>query len=140
MDPLLDEVVEYYTVRYREDQRLAGRPHARFASTGRLDPRALDHARSLLTDGTHDPSIGFTHAYFHRVAELADECTAAGLTDITVHGVEGPAWTAAEAAVHGPAADAVFNAALDLARLYSTEPALVAASAHLLSVGTVPSR
>ncbi|WP_433649951.1 hypothetical protein ACQP2C_25965 [Micromonospora zamorensis] len=54
--------------------------------------------------------------------------------------MEGPAWSAAEAAAGGPAQDAVFAAALDLARLYSTEPALIGASAHLLAVGRVPPR
>lgn len=113
-----------------------------FAATGRLDERLLDEARALLSDGVNDPRIGFTHAYFHRVEEITDECAAAGLTDVVVHGVEGPAWTAAEAAAaaNGPAHDAVFAAALDLARLYSSEPALISASAHLLAVGRVPTR
>ncbi|RQX14362.1 class I SAM-dependent methyltransferase [Micromonospora ureilytica] len=111
-----------------------------FAATGRLDERVLDEARALLSDGVNDPRIGFTHAYFHRVEEITDECAAAGLTDVVVHGVEGPAWTAAEAAANGPAQDAVFAAALDLARLYSSEPALISSSAHLLAVGRVPGR
>ncbi|MBQ1040737.1 class I SAM-dependent methyltransferase [Micromonospora sp. C81] len=111
-----------------------------FAATGRLDERLLDEARALLTDGTNDPRIGFTHAYFHRVEEITDECAAAGLTDVVVHGVEGPAWPAAEAAAGGPAQDAVFAAALDLARLYSTEPTLLGSSAHLLAAGRVPPR
>ncbi|MGC5289594.1 class I SAM-dependent methyltransferase [Micromonospora sp. DT231] len=109
-----------------------------FAATGRLDRRLLDEARALLTDGVNDAQIGFTHAYFHRVEELTDECSAAGLTDVVVHGVEGPAWTAAEAAANGSAADTVFAAALDLARLYSSEPALISSSAHLLAAGRVP--
>ncbi|MET8088117.1 class I SAM-dependent methyltransferase [Micromonospora sp. NPDC005237] len=111
-----------------------------FAATARLDERLLDEARNLLTDGTNDPRTGFTHAYFHRVEEITDECSAAGLTDVVVHGVEGPAWTAAEAAAGGPAQDAVFSAALDLARVYSTEPALIGSSAHLLAAGRVPGR
>ncbi len=62
-----------------------------FVSTARLDARSLAEARKLLTDGRNDPSIGFTHAFFHRPAELADEFGAAGLTTVEVHGVEGPA-------------------------------------------------
>ncbi|WP_410816214.1 hypothetical protein [Micromonospora sp. 050-3] len=54
--------------------------------------------------------------------------------------MEGPAWTAAEAAANGPTRHAVFAAALDLARLYSSEPALISASSHLLAVGRVPLR
>ncbi|MDG4826597.1 hypothetical protein O7635_32505 [Asanoa sp. WMMD1127] len=37
---------------------------------------------------------------------------------------------------YGPLADTVFAGALELARLYGTEAGLVAASAHLLAVGT----
>jgi SAM-dependent methyltransferase len=108
-------------------------------STARLTAQSLAEARDLLTDGRNDPEFGFTHAYFHRPAELADECRAAGLTAVEVHGIEGPAWTAAEAAATGPAARAVFDGALELARIYSTEPDLLASSCHLLATGLVPS-
>ncbi|MEV0215798.1 hypothetical protein [Micromonospora sp. ALFpr18c] len=111
-----------------------------FAATGRLDARTLAEARTLLTDGTNDPRIGFTHAYFHRAEEVADECAEAGLTGVVVHDVEGPAWTAADAAAGGPTQDAVFAAAVDLAQVYSSEPALVGSSAHLLAAGRVPQR
>jgi SAM-dependent methyltransferase len=106
-----------------------------FAATGRLGDAMLAEARLLLTKGENDPRIGFTHAYFHRVEELAGECAAAGLSDVVVHGVEGPAWVAAEAAAGGPMADTVFTGALELARVYSSEPALIAASGHLLATG-----
>ncbi|TCC00335.1 class I SAM-dependent methyltransferase [Micromonospora zingiberis] len=109
-----------------------------FAATGRLDDRMLEEARVLLTDGRNDPTLGFTHAYFHRVEELVGECHAAGLVDVTVEGIEGPAWIAAEAGAHGPMAEQLFTAALLLARTYGSEPALVAASAHLLARATVP--
>jgi SAM-dependent methyltransferase len=111
-----------------------------FAATGRLHGVLLDEARALLTDGVNDARIGFTHAYFHRLPELVDECRTAGLTDLVVHGVEGPAWTAAEAAAGGPLADAVFSGALELARLFSSEPTLAAASSHLLATGLVRRR
>ncbi|GGN66251.1 hypothetical protein GCM10010112_28450 [Actinoplanes lobatus] len=106
-----------------------------FGATGRLEPRFLDEARRLITDGLNDPGIGFTHSYFHRVPELVGECAEAGLTRVVVHGVEGPLWTAVAAAPDDPA---VFAAALEVARIYSSEPDLVAASAHLLAVATVP--
>ncbi|GAB3840831.1 hypothetical protein GCM10029963_10380 [Micromonospora andamanensis] len=111
-----------------------------FAATGRLDDRMVEEATVLLTDGRNDPRIGFTHAYFHRVEELVDEFRTAGLVDLTVDGIEGPAWIAAEAAADGSMAETVFTAALRLARVYRAEPALVAASAHLLARGTVPDR
>lgn len=109
-----------------------------FAATGRLTDTVVAEARELLTDGVNDRGTGFTHAYFHRVGELLAECRAAGLNDVVVHGVEGPAWTAAEAAVHGPLAETVFAQALALARVCSAEPDLVPASCHLLATGVVP--
>ncbi|MEV0715508.1 methyltransferase domain-containing protein [Asanoa sp. NPDC050611] len=105
-----------------------------FASTARLTEVDVEMARALLVDGVNDPRSPFTPAYFHRAEELAAECESAGLTNVVIHGVEGPAWPAAEAAVHGPLAAPIFTAALELARLYSTEAALVGASAHLLAV------
>jgi SAM-dependent methyltransferase len=107
-----------------------------FAATARFDERSVAEATRLLTTGENDPTIGFTQAYFHRVAELASECHDAGLREVTIHGVEGPGWPAAEAAVGGASERAVFEAALQLARVYSSEPELVAVSAHLLAVGT----
>jgi len=107
-----------------------------FAATARFDERTLAEAARLKSAGANDPSIGFTQAYFHRVPELTGECREAGLRDVTVHGVEGPAWPAAEAAVGGPNEQVVFDAALELARVYTAEPELVAVSAHLLAVGT----
>ncbi len=107
-----------------------------FVSTGRFDERTAAEARRLVTDGVNDPSTGFTQAYFHRVAELRDECVEAGLTDLVIHGVEGPAWPAAEATQSGP----IFDAALSLARVYSAEPDLAAVSAHLLAIGVRSAR
>ncbi|GLW27993.1 class I SAM-dependent methyltransferase [Actinoplanes regularis] len=109
-----------------------------FAATARFDERMLAESRRLITDGVNDSSIGFTVAYFHRVAELLAECREAGLADVVIHGIEGPAWPATEAAGTGPNAETIFDAALHLARVYSSEPDLLSASAHLLAVGTAP--
>nr|WP_221375277.1 class I SAM-dependent methyltransferase [Actinoplanes polyasparticus] len=106
-----------------------------FASTARFDDRMLAESRRLISDGNNIVGGGFTHAYFHRVPELLAECAEAGLADVALHGVEGPAWSAAEAARHGPSASVVFDAALQLARLYSAERDLAAASCHLLATG-----
>jgi ubiquinone/menaquinone biosynthesis C-methylase UbiE len=111
-----------------------------FAATGRLTEAVIQEARALLTDGVNDPHSNFTPAYFHRVEELIDECRGAGLTEVVVHGLEGPAWTAAEAAANGPLAEVVFTGALNLARVYTSEPALIATSAHLLATGLIPER
>ncbi|WJK42818.1 class I SAM-dependent methyltransferase [Solwaraspora sp. WMMA2056] len=115
--------------------RFAGPLH--FAATRRWSDTMAAEARALAADGRNDPGIGFTVAYFHRVEELTGELQAAGLTRVTVQGIEGPGWTAAEASADAPDADVVFDHALALARIYGHEPALLAASAHLLAAGTV---
>ena len=109
-------------------------------AAGRANEALFREARNLIRSGVNDAELGFTHAYFHRVPELVAELTEAGLSELVVHGVEGPGWTAAEAAGHSPDAEAVFAGALELARIYSTEPSLVPMSAHLLAVGVVPAR
>ena len=109
-----------------------------FASSGSFDGAWVERTERLATDGVNDVRGGFTIAYFHRVVELVAECTDAGLPEVTVHGVEGPAWVAAEAAAGGPLAEDVLGSALRLARAVDTERELVAASAHLLAVGRVP--
>ncbi|WP_326551827.1 class I SAM-dependent methyltransferase [Micromonospora sp. NBC_01813] len=116
--------------------RFAGPLH--FAATRRWSESIAREARALLTDGRNDGRIGFTVAYFHRVEELVDELHTVGLAGVAVQGIEGPGWTAAEAAVGAPDAETVFHDALDLARVYGSEPALLAASAHLLAAGVVP--
>jgi SAM-dependent methyltransferase len=111
-----------------------------FAATGRMNDGVRAEAGRLRTDGVNDARFGFTHAYFHRGEELVGECRAAGLDGVVLHGVEGPAWAAADAAAGTERAAAVFAGALDLARIYPTEPALVMSSAHLLAAGTVSRR
>ncbi|BCJ40264.1 hypothetical protein GCM10010168_31220 [Actinoplanes ianthinogenes] len=109
-------------------------------ASARFGDHVLADAERLLGTGVNDPAIGFTHAYFHRVAELTAECREAGLADVVIHGIEGPGWSAAEAALHGPHAEATFDGALRLARLLSADPDVVAASAHLLVTATAPDR
>lgn len=106
-----------------------------FAISGRFTPAIAEETRRILADGINQPGAGFTHAYFHRVADLVAECRKAGLTGIEVHGIEGPAWTAAEAAAGTPAEQVVFDGALKLARICGTDPEITAASAHLLAIG-----
>lgn len=109
-----------------------------FAATRRWNDLTTSEARRLLTEGRNTPGTGFTRAYFHRVEELVDELRDAGLTQVTVRGIEGPGWTAAEAAADAPDAETVLRHAVELARVYDREPALLAASAHLLAAGVVP--
>jgi hypothetical protein len=82
----------------------------------------------------HDPRLGFTTAYFHTPQELADELAAAGLRDVEVLGVEGPAGPALDA--HGiERIDEFLPAAVEAARVVERDPAVIAASAHLLGFG-----
>jgi SAM-dependent methyltransferase len=108
-----------------------------FAAWGKFTGPWVERSRLLIDDGVHDPAVGFTTAYFHRAEDLLAECADAGLTDVDLHGVEGPVWHAAEAARTTEDAEAVFEGALELARIYSREWALIAASAHFLAVARV---
>jgi ubiquinone/menaquinone biosynthesis C-methylase UbiE len=79
----------------------------------------------------------FTTAYFHHPDELPREAEAAGLEVVEVLGVEGAGWLA------GPALDrwddpAVRETILFAARATESEPALRAASPHLLMVTRRP--
>ncbi|MEU8823658.1 class I SAM-dependent methyltransferase [Streptomyces sp. NPDC048636] len=94
----------------------------------------------ILRTAVHDGK-GFTLAYFHRAEELADELRVAGLTDVEVFGVEGPAWSLLKAVEQQPGegpTDDMFASALTAARMAEPYPELLAASSHLLAVGRVP--
>ena len=103
------------------------------AAQGRLTSDVLAKVRGQMATGVHDHSVGFTEAYFHLPDELAGELRGAGLTDVTLHGVEGPLWIA----FHGAEADADIEHALAVARELETDPAAMGMGSHLLAVGTV---
>jgi hypothetical protein len=80
----------------------------------------------------------FPAAHFHDAAELAAEATEAGLSDVVVHGVEGPAGGALERVrLDAPEAPGLIDAALTLARALSTTPGVTDMSQHILAIGTV---
>jgi SAM-dependent methyltransferase len=97
------------------------------------DARFRAMAEEDLRSGVHRNADGrpewFTTAYFHRPEELRAELLAAGLTDVGVHGVEGPGWLF----------PALVEADPDVARWAAgaaeLEPLALALSAHLLAVG-----
>ncbi len=80
--------------------------------------------------------VGFTNAYFHLPDELALDLADAGVREVEVYGIEGPA---------GPTLRALgldcleerLEAAVRAARMVERDPALIAASGHLLGVGRV---
>jgi SAM-dependent methyltransferase len=100
----------------------------------KIDDESEPLLRDITANGRHDPRLGFTTAYFHRVDELADEMREAGLRGVRVHGVEGPLAPVVVALETESITDRL-QAALRVARLVDDDPALVAASPHLLGLG-----
>ncbi len=112
-------------------------PLLELAGLGELDDRSATEVVQLISTGVHhDDPLSFTTAYFHRVDELADELTAAGLSGVQVLGIEGPSGPALD---NAPAEsfDLVLDSAIRCAGLVEADGALIAASAHLLGVGRV---
>jgi hypothetical protein len=88
---------------------------------------------ALATGRYHDEPNGFTSAYFHHADELATELRTAGLTQVTVFGVEGPSAPALDN-VPLDQVPAMLDAAIRCARMLETDPALISASPHFLGV------
>ncbi len=95
-----------------------------------------------LDAGAYDGSNGFTTAYFHTVAELREEWADAGLGQPEVFGVEGPVWTTVKYLERSglPVPPALFDSVLATARIAERDPALIAASSHLLALGSPKAR
>ncbi len=104
-----------------------------WASEGALTDGVADKLRPVLATGVHDPSLGFTDAYFHTAAQLQQEVEAAGFHAVRVLAIEGPAWTIADAEVN---AELRFHSALRCARLTEDRPEITDASAHLMAIAT----
>ncbi|MGW2591345.1 class I SAM-dependent methyltransferase [Streptomyces sp. NPDC001515] len=95
----------------------------------------------ILETAVYDGARGFTLSYFHRAEELVAELAAAGLQDVQVFGIEGPAWSLVKAAEQQPGdgpTDDLINSAMAAARMAEPYPELLAASSHLLAVGRAP--
>ena len=102
------------------------------------DPRYGPVVERGLADGVHrNPDLAtgwFTTAYFHRPEELPEEVREAGLELDRMVAVESPLWLV------GPRLDAILavpgdlDRMLDLVRGVESEPSLLGASGHLLTV------
>jgi ubiquinone/menaquinone biosynthesis C-methylase UbiE len=94
-----------------------------------------------LADGQHrndtDNLDYFTTAYFHRPDDLRAELEQASFRDVTVLGVEGPAWMLADfdARWDDPA---LREDVLGVARALEVQSSVVGISAHLLGIGRKP--
>ena len=106
-----------------------------------LDPRFVKIRDRDLADGQHRNDTGnvdyFTTAYFHRPDDLRSELEAVGFRDVSVLGVEGPAWMLSDfdARWEDPA---LRTDLLGVAQALESEPSILAVSAHLLAVGRKP--
>jgi ubiquinone/menaquinone biosynthesis C-methylase UbiE len=106
-----------------------------------LDPRFVKIRDRDLADGQHRNDTNnddyFTTAYFHRPDDLRVELEGAGFHDVTVLGIEGPAWILPDfdARWDNPALQ---KDLLDIARALESEPSVIGVSAHLLGIGRKP--
>jgi ubiquinone/menaquinone biosynthesis C-methylase UbiE len=101
------------------------------------DPQFAAMAEQDLRNGQHRNLAGrsdyFTTAYFHRPEELRAEVAGAGLEMVDLFGIEGPGWILPDVAER-LADERRREDLLRVARALETEPAMLAASAHLLAV------
>jgi len=102
---------------------------------GPWDDDTATKLERILASGDHDSSLGFTQAYFHRPEELRTEVEAAGFVDVEVLAIEGPMGHAVDLA---PDPGEAIARAVEVVSLTEIEPALLAASPHLLAVGHRP--
>jgi ubiquinone/menaquinone biosynthesis C-methylase UbiE len=102
-------------------------------TNGQLTTAMEPAVAAVLATGDYNGHVGFVPSHWHAAEELRVEVQAAGLQEVAVYGVEGPAWTALDAA--GEAAfDALLDAALRCARMVEQDPLLINTSAHLLAI------
>jgi len=89
-----------------------------------------------LRDGQHrNPDLParpefFTTAYFHLPHELQDEARAGGLQNVQLFSIEGPAWM-----FEG---STTIEEQMFAARATESEPALMAATSHIMAAGSTP--
>ncbi|HEX5595265.1 MAG TPA: class I SAM-dependent methyltransferase [Micromonosporaceae bacterium] len=103
-------------------------------SDGRLTAEMQSSIAAVIATGRYDGHAGFVAAHFHTAEELCAEVQAAGVRDVAVYGVEGPAWPALDVAGMGEF-DTRVEAALRCARLVEQDPLLINTNAHLLAIG-----
>ncbi len=154
LGPLYHLTTRADRVRALEEAARAAKPGALVAAAGisrysllqdytvhaELTPELLHgEVATVLRSGSYDGSRGFTTAHFHTAAELAAEAADAGLTNITVTGIEGPGWAylrAAERTAGTALHDSpLLHGALETARLADEHPEFADASAHLFVTG-----
>ncbi len=91
---------------------------------------------ALASGRNYDDPNGFTNAHFHHVDELRTEFETAGLHDIAVLGVEGPAAPTLDNATPEEV-PTLLPAAITMARLLESDPRMISSSFHFLAFGRV---
>ena len=108
------------------------------ASRAGVDPVFKRIRDQDLIDGQHrNPTRHpgyFTTAYFHRPEDLRAEMEHAGFADVSVLGVEGPAWLLPDFEERWKD-EALRQDILEVARALETEPAVLGGSAQLRGLG-----
>ncbi|MFD5214815.1 hypothetical protein [Microbacterium sp. NPDC058345] len=90
---------------------------------------------ALITEGRPVSGMRFPAGHYHTAEELHAELEEAGLSDVSVVGLEGPAGLYLEGIAEADAG--VTEAALELARAAEAVPGIRDFSAHLIGVGRV---
>ena len=111
-------------------------PVLELGSSANVDQDRILLASQVFDTGSYEPFLGITNAYFHRPDELRDEVRSAGLVDVRVLGIEGPAWMAPDA-IGFEAFDRYVNSSVAIAELVETDPAVLSMSAHLFALANV---
>ena len=111
------------------------------ATKAGVDPVFANIRDRDLIDGQHrNPTqhpAYFTTAYFHRPEDLRRELEFAGFSEVSLWGVEGPAWLLPDFDLRW-ADPALREDILHVARALEREPSVLGVSAHLLAVGRKP--
>jgi SAM-dependent methyltransferase len=105
---------------------------------GQLDADARAIAAGILETCIGDSTADTPIFAFHTDPALRRELRDAGFGDITVRGLEGPAWPLLDPA--GPPDDAFIDRVVHLATLADRDDAFSAASAHLLALARADPR
>ncbi len=85
--------------------------------------------------GHDDTGFGAGIFYFHTVPGLHQEVVGAGFHDVSVYGVEGPAWPLVDPTC--PPDDPLISHVVAIANLADGDETITGASAHLLALARV---
>ncbi len=102
---------------------------------GQVDAAARAVAATVLTTCLRDGTAATPIFAFHTDLALRRELLGAGFGDLTVRGLEGPAWPLLDR--HGPPDDPFIDEVVRIAALADGDDAFAAASIHLLALARV---